>query len=333
MELGKEVISQDPIVFDVGQIPEDWGRGDEKRVKLAFVCEKVALENPVHNAVALAGGIDPEGKLDMQMVVAAEQAAEYLKDKQGQPVVWVDVARDPENRDKSLVFLNGFIGISGQDEVFHRAGICVEEGYTGIHGYTDNNGRYRSQYLTDMDGTALSLASQTLRIGYPGYRSERDELDFTQELVAGEDIVPWIIDTLGDDEGYELYMNIVFSLLRHDHNPATLDSMIERPFAESARREYEILQETQSVLQDYAQTVETYRRIIEGETAKANLALEALGRQFTSGRIPRTFDSYSNDVTEVLNGVEGPKILQRLSAIDFSKSYISKLVTRIAHKA
>ncbi len=349
MELGHEIIEdREPVVFDITTLPEGFNKGTIDEIHAAFVFDRVAFDDDLHTAVARQHGINEQGELDVRMLAATEHVADYLRDKQDQPMILVDTAFE-ENSERDFVFMHGYIAtvdsvdepvgmVRGSRDNRKQSGIAVTEGFTRLHGYCDQNGSYRSQYLTDQDGsTAVPLSSREIVIGWPGKDSQREELSFRQEIVAGQDIVPWIETTFSEDNRYTFYMDVVQSIVRHRNSSkdlSVLDCLLVEPYVTLAKRERDTLKDIEQTLKGYDSKVNNLRKMIDGAVAEANLTLGELDSQYRDikGVVPQSSGSYPLPITSPLDSPYGSQLKERQYAIDWYQNTLGPLTLRAAQK-
>lgn len=345
MELSRQPSERQPIVFDIANIDDESKRGAGNSLANKFHFGWASFDNPLYDLVAMDDGIDDEGHLDMERLDAVEKLQDYLEGRQGQPILMVDIFSEPEGLatgDRDLVYITGYIAqLSGQEpplRLGHGGGIAVQGKHANLHGYTDAAGAYNTQYLTEAEQPTLSLKSQTFDLGKPGEGSTRDDLDATQVVVAGEEILPWIKATFSPENQYVFYMDVVRTLLRNrpdDHlfDASVLDTMIDPEFVERADNELAALSEVAQTLTDYERQVTNLHRVIDGKLGEANLSLEALRNRLGTNpsRLPYTQTSHPISVTADLDTPTGPQIEDRFRAIKFHSGYLATLVNHAAH--
>ena len=339
MELGQQISEREPIMFDRANLPEGF-RGEEEGMLAAFKFNRVAFEDDLQTCVAMSYGISESGELDMSMLVAVEQAAEYLERHQGQPVVIANMHTDNSPEGK-LTSVNGHIATLADgpnlvglheraDTSQKHPGIAVKDSYSSFDSYTAN-GELNTQYLRPNSSPVIPLSSPELTLGRPGdSKFSHDEQEVRQEVVAGEDIVPWIIKTFGSDEnGYHVYMNIVKSVTSGEGVEfAQLESLLQEPFVGMAAAEQAMLRDTREVIANYEFKKTNTVRMLEGFKGEANLALSGIEAAHPGfrNRIPRTNSSYPADVTSSLDDPYGEQIEGRMKAIDHHQAPLDKLL-------
>lgn len=196
MELGRNTEQREPVVFNLDDLPEGF-RGKESGLESAFRFGHVKFPDPLQTAVARSGGIDTEGKLDMTMLGALEATADYLRDRQGQPIVLIDTVSDAVT-EKPIMFSGYIATLATQSELvgLHEqgAGIAIQGGYSWLHSFMDPQDRLNTQYLHSHEkALVISVADHEFAIGMPGeggVRSLDEDRVARQQVVAGDEIVP-----------------------------------------------------------------------------------------------------------------------------------------------
>lgn len=309
------------VKLDTEQFPD----GFEDNPAFAFRLGRVSFDNELNNAVAMGHGINADGELDMQMLTAVEQATEYLSNKQGQAFILFDVARNPENG--QVVSIQGPVGVVGssvdpvgihQGESSMSAGIAVVDGYTDLRGgYRE--GAYRSMRLTSMGHNIVPFTELYRKVGHPGYEDNRVELEFSQHLVAGEDIAPWIEETFSHIDGYYLYMDIARSVVRHggEFAESAISSIYSLPYADMATIELEALDKVANVLSSYDRKTRELNDLLRAEGATADIALREAEESYGTfpGRMPQSYSSNQIKITESVTNPSGLQLEERLRAI------------------
>jgi hypothetical protein len=200
MELGTMIVEREPIVFDVNQLPDGFNDGREGRIQAAFCFDKVKFSDDLQTAVAKCNGIDNEGNLDMQLLSASERTAEYLKGRQGQPVVLINTVSNAETGQEFyscgyialLSDAEQLVGLHEDDRGSISGGIGVQAGKVWFNNYVLND-RLNTQYLhAETTGRVISLSTREFTLGFANHDDELNRVS-TQEVIAGEDIIPWII--------------------------------------------------------------------------------------------------------------------------------------------
>ncbi len=348
MRIEAVVAQREKIFFDLEQLPEGY-KDREGSVASAFAFDRVAFGDDLQTAVAKSHGIEDDGGLDMSMLAGVEQIHDYLDGRQGEPVALLDVAHESYEHDAKFVYLAGYIGtildipepvglVVPFESTRNRksAGIAVNNVYTNIHGFLEGpveTQHYRSQYLSDQTGGLIPFNSQTLKVGEPGY-DKRADLHYEQVIVAGSDIVPWIRSEFSGESVYNLYMDIVQSIVRGEDVYAdlpALDSILDEELLNIARDELDALRSSKAIIDDFEFHSENLEAALRGKAAEANIALQALGNQFIGGREPRTSDSYSIKLTDPVNGTYGSQLDKRRKAIEWTSKPLIAL-TRRANK-
>lgn len=323
------------ITFDLSQHPEI-ELTDERVLATSFKFGRASFGNELQDAVAMEYGIDNDGHLDMDMLMAAQEAAAYLEDKTGQPFVLIDVV---DLLDTDTRLFNGFVGVVPEKAVglhpgqhIPQAGIAVEGKHSAWFEFHTEGEKYATTYLRVDCPEIIPFYDQRFKLGHPGdLYMDRREASAEQYLIAGEEIVPWIIEHIGDGAaGYELYMDIVFSLTRgvdHADYPA-LEMILREPFLEMARNESYGLRNAQGAIENYKKKMADIEKMKQGIIGETNFALRSIAQVFEDmeNRIPRTNTSYSVKVTEEMDGTYGPQIEERLKALERHKDPVDKLI-------
>lgn len=337
MQLGINTVEREPIVFDKASLPDGY-RDREGGMFMAFVTGKARFDSELQTAVAMSEGIDDNGILDLEILAGVEQAAEYLSDKQGQPLFLVETSRDPGSED--IRGLSGFLAVVADvekpvgihiTEKLNREvpGIAVMPKFTRPSGYRQG-GRYWSQYQSDMDGSRIEFVEQHFAIGSPGYkRRADDETEYRQYIVAGEEIVPWIEEVFVGDDRYFVYKDVVTRLAMRraeDIGAVVLDSLLIEPYVSKLEKEYLALQDVSNTLDHYEQVISDAEKIISGAEGNANIALRAV-----SDKNPKIL-SYpgSVNVTAPVDGGEGAQLERRRRTINYETESLQPILSRVS---
>jgi hypothetical protein len=320
----------------LSNVPDGIG-SDKESLCSAFCFGRIRFENDLYTAVAMSEGIDDGGILDMAMVEGVEKTADYLRDRQGQPVVIVDTIVTNEGSKlfngyiATLAVVPEIVGLhkNSQDERM-RPGIAINGACTSFQQYVTVNNQIGTHQLTYISSNNIALASNELVIGKPDINGLGSDGLARQEVIAGEDIVPWIVDHIGRGEnGYDFYFNIVNALSREkDFEFKQLEPLLVEPFVGMAQAELEMLEGISRVLGDYRFRVENANRMLAGYKGEANLALLGLASAHPQyrNRIPRTSSSYPAVVTSSLDDSCGEQVEGRTAAVARHIDPLAKLI-------
>lgn len=329
MELSKEVHDQEPIILDLSMLDE---KQTEDKLSRQFNLGRLTFGDELKDCVAAGGGITETGYLDLVMLEGLRQTSEYLEGRQGQPVVMADtVVRQQEGIDNHIVIFSGYIGtlanetkLIGMKEIGSsmnmHPGISVTKGFFGFKIVETSSDFYTDSLYKD-EGDVLPV--------FPirPQRTWGDYADRKREIVAGTDIVPWILETFGDGiNGYSVYMNVVYALTR---NPGyefnALKPLLDGPFLDIAKQEHKFHSQLEETLLTFQAKDWAIKKIAEGNIGQTNLALmEAIETYpYFRGRLPRTS---SGSAAESVDKPGAPKISSRLEAVAREKDPLTKLL-------
>lgn len=342
MLIGREVDTNTEAlqVADGAQITFDLANlGDgQKDVRRAFEWGQASFENPLHTAVASSGGIDKEGRLDMEFAGNVAILAEALRDKQGQPVLIIDYTTEGT----SFRHLRGYIAVLGQCENIFEApenenkaqsGIPVEGIYYSFNALFQPHGIQIHQLRPDSNEKptgVIPLWSHEFTIGKPiSHEHDAEGARNGQEVIVGEDITGWLHETFEHNDAYELYVSIVTSLARNRDDLACLDALLVEPYIDAATEELEALRELARTLATYQTKMINIERMREGALGEANIALMGLNERRPAGRRwPQTRGSYPLAVDSQLDDPTGSQVDARLKALPYLVDPLGKVITR-----
>ncbi len=306
------------IVFDLSLLPERYReRPDE--LSIAFALDDARFDDELHTAVAKSRmGISPNGELNMQMLEDAKKAGEYLEGRQGQALIMVR----KRYHNGELIGITGNVGVIADSEkplglhtTYERrdlqAGILVD-GDSSSFSLFRADGEFHTTSLRSNETRTIPLSSD-----YFAFGEHKD--GYVQEVIAGDEIVPWIIETLGDGQnGYDFYSTIIRALVVGDAiDHSQLDSLLVEPFLSMMVAEREILVEITVAVSSHKSKVESARKILEGANGEANLALSALYERYSkiTNSIPQTRNSYPVRITQAVDSPLGAQSLERTEAL------------------
>lgn len=343
MELGKAgTAEREPIVFDFSTLPEDQQAVQGKNI--LFSAGYASFGNELYDAVAMGSeGIDDEGRLDMDALAAAEAAESYLRGRQGQPVVLADMIRD---EDGNVLRVDALLGVLDQGDKLVGAfkgpggwsyggikleGDCHELTAFSFSGVPRAPVRLEppvrlERVIIASGGAAdfglLPFDRVSVTLGHPeDPRPDRPNWEYTQELVAGEDIMQWVREQFGEEAaGYEMFTGLLMGV----RTPKAQAYLLQKPFVTMLAQEQHRLEEISATLGRTRQKVELYDRARAGVLADASLALDALKEKAgpLARRLPYTGDRTS--VVEEVNGVHD--IAARQDVVTRSHTYLAGLV-------
>ena len=299
-----EVLSIDseaePIVFDKTNLSPPLAQPDELAYRFHF--GRLTFGNEIYDTVAINRGIDDEGRLDMSMVAAAESVDEYLKGKQGQPVVMSEFTYYQDR----LVRVCSLVGVLSDEQSLvgrlfdvgaksgGRAGIKLKgDCYTVEADVVD---RIR---LTRLDRVAfdfMPITSRDITLGKPGGGHQIDDYRSEQYVTAGEDILKLLEAKLtAPISRYELWLGLIDGL----KDPAARQYMLQSPYSEMLSSELNALHSAVSTLTAAKNKTNLYEAAIRGTRAEASLELAAIELSLgeLACRLPYTTARVTSEVT------------------------------------
>jgi hypothetical protein len=322
-----------PVMYDFStidpQIVQQYRGGDMFRL---FQRGLASFDDDLQNAVALNHGIDDDGQLDMNMLQAAETAEGYLRGRQGQPVVVADLLYKSKD---SMVRIDALVGVLGSEDTlvgtFDRDGWkvggislqdqCYKMSAVGAYGpirhdrTSPESGEGRSDRIMQLKTSAITLGV---------VQPESDTYWTQQELLAGDDIITWLIEEFGEDEGYELFTGIMMGV----RDAEAQKYLLQEPFTTRMKREQAILLELGSKLEAARRKVRAHEAAYKGALAEAYLGLAAVAEEAGDlrHRLPSTNDSNRTSIDDEVIGLSDIEARQR--AVQQSQEYLGKLIVR-----
>lgn len=333
MELGKVRVSSEQVIFDCGaDMSTGTNNGD---LYYEFRIGRSSFGHDLYDAVAINNGLDKEGRLDMGMVAAAEQAKDYLEGRQGQPVVAVETI----SRDGRILRIDGLVGVLADSDKLigtfevdknKKAGINLSSGPYEISFEFSNHARLERAIKCE-EKTILPLSFYPFfRLGKPGYFRKSQEHTYTQDLVAGDDILPWIAQIVGENSaGYELFCGITSAI----ESGEAKEYLLKEPYTSMLREEQLALKSIGEILSETKIKIDVYSQVIEGLKADANLQLFAIkeGLGELALRLPLTQESHRTSVVAMINDIPG--IEQRLIAVSTALTKLRQIEDKESTKA
>lgn len=285
MKINFEPVIDETIVFDRSDLPEGFAE-KEGGMSTAFQVNRARFNDPLQTAVAMVGGINEAGELDMVRLRAFEVVREHLRNKDGEAVALIDTLRGESGK---IGIISGYIGtlVSGAtlfSDINGRVSTQIPSEYCGeFRAHSGSERGDNSAIWVDRTATIegeIPTSGFEFKLGVP--RGSKETIA-TQEVLAGGEIIPWVVENFGEgSDGYEVY-KMLFNALTKRGELITESAKIfaVEPFISLVQREAEMKKKVREALQSYLDQAQDLERMREGNIGRTNIALRELEAEFS----------------------------------------------------
>jgi hypothetical protein len=334
MELTNSGTEAEPISYDVSTLPE--GHKPDAHVYPYFWVNRTTFGDELQDAVAINRGIDKNGVLDMAMLAGLEAVESYVEGRSGQPIVVAELHyKDPERtklwRIEALAGVlddsDKLVGVVRDEKGFGAGGIMLQAETYAVAG-CDFYGSFRLENSipqTFENDSVMPIDMLHFRLGRPGYGGRSEPETYFQDVVAGEDILPWLTSRFGEGIGaYSMFCGFLNAFKTAEAQ----EYILKEPFTSMLTAEQKMLHDIRATLETSRTKIDRLLRAADGEKALASLRLSEIYDEAgaLASLIPHTLSSERTHVTAEVSDITD--IDRRLSTIKRNAEELGRLVIK-----
>jgi hypothetical protein len=292
---------------------------------------RASLDDDLLDAVAMSGGIEhTTGWLNLDMLSAAQSVHDYSAGKQGQPVALMETWSLQDRPTRT----HGYVGVLDDSEKLVGAYDAGPVKGQRVGGIKTQGAVHDMSISLAQGGPRVDICQSVPRatvIPFADLSTDltlgvlRTSVPYTkrQDVLAGEDIIPWIQETFQDRiEQYVVFFGIA-SALKGSH---ASHYIMKPPYVGMLQAEQNTMREMSASLQDTRHTVDYYEQRIADAKERGAEQLQKL--QAAAGelafRIPHSADSTRRLMTEPI--VDRQDIQGRLQAAERGLQNLTEII-------